>query len=163
MKLKLSNSYKKLCLQYISVDTIAENNNSKLTDIELQIFNIASHFRHICLKQILLKYIMVLLAGAKRAARQTQWPLIIAVFLVSLSLSPNLSFSWGEGSLYVYRVLLLLLFCCLSNHKTTTSSQARKLKLGMQSYINPTRRYVKTKIGVTLKPQAKQGKIVKLQ
>ena len=56
---------KKFFLQYISVDTIVENNNSKLTDIELQIFNIASHFRHICLKQILLIYNMVLLTGAK--------------------------------------------------------------------------------------------------
>ena len=33
---------------------------------------------------------------------------------------------------------LLLLF--VSNHKTTTSKQHRKLKFGMQSYFNPTRK-----------------------
>ena len=33
----------------------------------------------------------------------------------------------------------------VSNHKTTTSKQHRKLKFGMQSYFNPTKRNMKKK------------------
>ena len=66
---------------------------------------------------------------------------IFVCLLVSLSLSPNLSFSWAEAK-EASNSSQFFLFC-FYNHRTTTSRQPRKLKFDMQAYFNPTKRNMK--------------------
>ena len=65
---------------------------------------------------------------------------------------PQSQLELGLRKLLISLKLALPFALCVSNHKTTTSKQHRKLKFGMQSYFNPTKRNMKNKIGVTPPP-----------